>query len=310
MNRPKVSVSLITYNHEKYIAECLDSLLDQQVSFDFEIVVADDCSVDRTPEIIKTYALKHPGIVKPILRENNLGMVKNALATIQACTGEYIAIMEGDDFWTNEHKLQTQADYLDNNPDCVLCFTNGYSFYEDVPGKKQFFFTEKNEPPEKLDLDFFIKNNVTIPNNTKMFRSVAQPGFFPEWIYRSINWDWVLHILQSPMGKFGYIDLVTLAYRRHAAAAFISQSEKSILQNGITTMTELNKYLDYSYDSIFRNMWWEYRELSFIYLRERDLISFFTFYTKYLIAVGTSGELKIRDDLWKIRKAIFGKKDK
>ena len=304
MSRPKVSVSLITYNHEKYIAACLDSIVVQVTDFDFEIVVADDSSSDKTPEIIADYALKYPTLVKPVLRKTNLGMVQNALATINACNGEYIAMMEGDDFWTHDHKLQIQADYLDKNQDCVLCFTNGYLFYEDTPGKRQFFYSDKGKPPGKFDLNFFVHNHPLLSNNTKMFRKEAQPESFPDWIYGAINWDWVLHILQSKKGDFGYIDIATLAYRRHAAAAFMSKSDIEILQNGITTLSAINKYMDYSYNLVFKNLWWEHRELSIAYLKERSLFRFIFYYIKYLLAVGNSGELKIKDDLWRIKTAL------
>ena len=79
MSRPKVSVSLITFNHEKYLVACLDSIVKQLVNFDLEIVVSDDCSTDKTPEIVAFYASKYPELIKPIYRKQNLGMVKNAL---------------------------------------------------------------------------------------------------------------------------------------------------------------------------------------------------------------------------------------
>src|SRR5580704_17696442 len=106
MSIPKVSVSLITYNHEKYIAECLHSLLKQKTDFDFEIVVSHDCSTDNTDSIIENYVRNYPDKIRHIRRKNNLGMVRNAIATIAECRGEYIALMEGDDFWLDENKLQ------------------------------------------------------------------------------------------------------------------------------------------------------------------------------------------------------------
>jgi len=307
MNRPKVSVSLITYNHEKYIAACLDSVVKQLVDFDWEIIVSDDCSKDRTPEIVSAYALKYPNLVKPILRKSNLGLVKNAISTIEACTGQYIALMEGDDYWIDDSKLQMQADYLDKNPDCAFCFTNQFTFFEEEPGKQNIFFTHENKPPEKFDLDFFINNNTTIPNNTKMFRREVQPVNFPDWYFNSFSWDWALHILHALHGKMGYIDRVTLAYRRHAAAVFMSRDRIKVLLNGIATSRGINKELNYKYDYRFKSLWWEYHELSFAYLANKEFANFITYYAKYL-ASPHKPSLKLRDDLWLFRSALRGRK--
>lgn len=308
MNRPKVSVSLITYNHEKYIAACLDSIIKQVTGFEFEIVVSDDCSTDKTPEIIADYALQYPNLIKPILRKTNVGMVKNGIETMKACTGQYIAVMEGDDFWCDEHKLQTQSDYLDKNTDCVICFTNGYIFFEDDPGKTQFFFTNENKPLQKFNQQYFLYNNILIPNNTKMFRSDAQPEVFPDWIYSTINWDWVLHVLQSLKGNIGYIDLVTLGYRRHSEAAFALKSETNILLDGIATATQLNKYLGYKYDSILKNQWWEYHELAHIYLRQGNWGKFLNYYLKYFANLRHGGRFNLRDEVWMMKQSLKGKK--
>ena len=142
MKRPKVSISIITYNQEEYISACLDSAVNQVVNFDYEIVVADDCSTDNTPKIISEYALKYPGLIKPILRSVNLGVARNAIATINECNGQYVALLEGDDFWVNENKLQKQVDFLDKNEDCVFCFTNQCTFYDEEPTKRYVFFND------------------------------------------------------------------------------------------------------------------------------------------------------------------------
>jgi glycosyltransferase involved in cell wall biosynthesis len=306
MKSVKVSVSLITYNHEKYIAECLDSIVNQVVDFDFEIIVADDCSKDRTPEIVADYASRYPDLIKPILRKTNLGLVGNAISTIEACSAPYIALMEGDDFWVDEHKLQIQSDYLDKNLDCALCFTNNYTFYEDKPGYKRTFFSDKNRPPEKFDLDFFVNNNVTIPNNTKMFRREVQPKNFPDWYYHAVSWDWMLHIMQASHGNIGYIDRITLAYRRHNEAAMFENSI-NILLNSITITPFINKYLGYKYNQRFKNLWWEYHEVAFEYFKSGSFLKSFIYYTKYVFSIRKLQHITLRDDLWRIRTTLFQK---
>src|SRR5256885_224442 len=100
MYKYKLSVLVTVYNHEKYIAEALDSILNQKVNFEFEIVIADDVSTDSTKSIIEKYAKEHPHRNIRILKsEKNLGITKNLQRGLQSCQGEYIAILEGDDYW-------------------------------------------------------------------------------------------------------------------------------------------------------------------------------------------------------------------
>lgn len=116
--RPKLSIVLITYNHGKYIREALDGILMQKVNFAYEIVVGDDCSTDDTCDILKEYASKNPGLFRLILREKNLGRpTLNVYLTSMECQGDYLAYLEGDDFWTDENKLQKQVDFLDAHPE-------------------------------------------------------------------------------------------------------------------------------------------------------------------------------------------------
>lgn len=120
--KPLVSVWMVTYNHEKYIAEALESVLMQQTNFDFEIVIGEDCSTDQTRSIIKNYENKYPNIIFPIYHDKNVGANRNAYEfTFPLCKGKYIACLEGDDYWTDPFKLQKQVDFLEQNKDYVIC---------------------------------------------------------------------------------------------------------------------------------------------------------------------------------------------
>jgi glycosyltransferase involved in cell wall biosynthesis len=114
--KPKVSVCVVTYNQELYVTKCLQSLIDQQTSFPIEIIVADDCSTDQTPQIILDYANQHPQIA-PIIRRHNVGALRNYLDVHARARGEYVAHIDGDDY-ALPGKLQAQADALDRDPDC------------------------------------------------------------------------------------------------------------------------------------------------------------------------------------------------
>lgn len=128
----KVSVLVITYNQERFIKEALDSILNQKVDFSYEVIVAEDCSPDGTRRILQEYEKNYSNIIKPIYREKNLGMIENLLDALTYCKGKYVAFLEGDDYWTNQKKLQKQVDFLDNNPEylmvaheCSMVGTNG-----------------------------------------------------------------------------------------------------------------------------------------------------------------------------------------
>ncbi len=118
MNKPLLSVALITYNHGPYLRQCLESILSQKTDFEFEVVVGEDCSTDNTREILNGFKARFPDKLRLLYREKNLGRpTLNVYQTSMACKGDYIAYIEGDDYWTDEHKLQVQADFLKNNPE-------------------------------------------------------------------------------------------------------------------------------------------------------------------------------------------------
>ncbi len=120
---PVVSVWLITYNHSPFIAQAIESVLMQNTTFPFELVIGDDGSTDGTWDIVKQYAQKFPSIIKARSNKPNIGMIPNMVKTLEECQGQYIAMLEGDDYWSHSGKLQLQVDYLDTHPECSLCAT-------------------------------------------------------------------------------------------------------------------------------------------------------------------------------------------
>lgn len=166
----KVSVCVVTYNQERYIAECLQSLVDQETNFNFEVIVSDDCSTDRTPEIIKDFQRRYPDIIKPILHEKNIGALKNFIFVHEQAKGKYIAHVDGDDY-ALPGKLQIQADYLDHNAECNIVWT--HILVEEPNGEKY----EQNKKFKKFVANrrFYrsdlIKFGTLGCNSTKMYRN-------------------------------------------------------------------------------------------------------------------------------------------
>ena len=131
MKDPKLSVILITYNHEKYIRKALDSVLSQVTDFPFEIVIGDDCSPDDTKNIIREYRDKYPDIIRIVHREKNTGRpTLNVYETTMKCRGDYLAYLEGDDYWTDSDKLQKQMDFLNEHPEYIAC-THSHKMIDD-----------------------------------------------------------------------------------------------------------------------------------------------------------------------------------
>ncbi len=122
MGEKKVSVVVATYNQEKYIRHTLESIFSQKINFEMEVIVGDDCSTDGNANIIREFAEKYPDIMVPVIREKNLGMYGNEADLLTRVHGEYVAFVEGDDYWIDDNKLQKQVEFMDSHPDCVACF--------------------------------------------------------------------------------------------------------------------------------------------------------------------------------------------
>lgn len=121
---PLLTVLLATYNHEKYISRAIDSILMQETDFFFDVLIGEECSTDSTRDIINSYASKYPNKISIIERKQNVGMHENLNSLVQNCKDKYVARLEGDDYWTDNKKLQKQVDFLELNPDFVCCAHN------------------------------------------------------------------------------------------------------------------------------------------------------------------------------------------
>ena len=117
-----VSACIITYNHEKYIGDCIEGALKQDINYKYEIVIGDDNSTDATATICQEYANQYPDIIRFIKRGKNLGMNGNWSDTMMSCGGKYIALCEGDDLWSDKSKLQQQVDFLEKNQSYSSCY--------------------------------------------------------------------------------------------------------------------------------------------------------------------------------------------
>lgn len=214
---PVVSVCMITYNHERFIAQAIDSVLMQETDFPLELVIGEDCSTDATRAIVVEYAERYPQIIRPLLPEHNLGMMPNFVATLSACKGKYIALLEGDDYWTDPHKLQKQVESLEAHPECVLCHHNAMII--DESGRP----ISDSNLPVGLQRDFLAEELVKcahVLTLTACFRNVLRD--YPPEFFKVLNGDSFLFSLLGNHGKSKYLggSVEPDVYRVHAGGVW------------------------------------------------------------------------------------------
>jgi glycosyltransferase involved in cell wall biosynthesis len=209
--KPKVSVLITTYNHAPHIGQAIQSAVEQKTDFPYEILVGEDCSTDNTREIAVSWQTEYPEKVRCVLHERNLGGHGNFSTLLKQAKGQYVAWVEGDDYWTSPGKLQKQADFLDNHPEIALCFHPVTIVYEDEPGRKPDI-SNANQPPI-VTVDNLCMGNY-IHTASCMFRSGLVPEL-PGWIYGLPLGDWPLFLMIGKYGNIGFIDEVMAVYRIH-----------------------------------------------------------------------------------------------
>ncbi len=143
IDQPLVSVLILTYNQERYISQAISCALAQETNFPFEIVIGEDCSADRTRDIVQEFQQKYPEIVRVVTSDTNVGMMKNFVRTILACHGKYIAFCDGDDYWHNLEKLQIQVDFLENHPDYGMVHGAFFAFFEETQAFRRWIPSKK-----------------------------------------------------------------------------------------------------------------------------------------------------------------------
>jgi glycosyltransferase involved in cell wall biosynthesis len=246
----KVSVIVHTYNHEKFIRQTLDSILNQQVNFEYEVIVGDDASPDSTPKIIQEYQQKFPNIIKPMLHPKNLGGFgkNNTLATLSVCQGQYIAAMDGDDYWTNPTKLQKQVDFLDNNPDFVACFHNALIHFEDGSHPDSYVNDATQRVVTTIE-DLVGEDEVWyMATSAVMFRNGIMTHY-PKWFHESKSGDIPRYILLGKHGKFYYINEVMSVYRKNGGGMSFTDGKQDadFLFNRIGMYKGIDSELNYKF---------------------------------------------------------------
>lgn len=233
MDHPKVSIIAISYNHEKYIRQAFDSFLAQKTDFDFEVVIGDDNSTDGTQQIIDEYLIAHPSLFRQVQRKKNVGLQRNFADTMERASGDYLALCECDDYWTDPLKLQKQVDFLDSNPDYSLCFHPVKVVFENTDKKYEIF--PSPQKVQEFTLEKLLRQNF-IQTNSVMYRRQSYDTL-PTNI---LPVDWYLHLYHAQFGKIGFINRTMAVYRRHEGGVWWAKNRDEFWKkNGIM---HLNMY--------------------------------------------------------------------
>jgi glycosyltransferase involved in cell wall biosynthesis len=263
-----VSVFMITYNHEDFIRQAIESILIQECNFALEIVIGEDFSTDNTRKILLDYQLKYPNKIRLVLHTKNIGAMQNQIETLKACKGKYIAICEGDDYWTDPYKLQKQIDYLEANENCNYIFSN-YSKLTPEGSLIQSNF----KLPEQFDLHFLLKENIMPPTQTVVFRNNLKTDLkiWDSVLSSGFNGDWILLFMTSENSQIGFLKDNTAVYREGVGVVSKTNNAYKFL-NGLETNKKINKLTNFKYDYHIGIYDFHYQNITYSFLEYKQKI--------------------------------------
>jgi glycosyltransferase involved in cell wall biosynthesis len=251
----KVSVCVPTFNHKHYISQMLEGALNQKTTFPFEIVIGDDGSTDGSQDIIKAIADQNPDKIRAFLHSKNLGPFEprefagrnNVLHLLKSCRGEFVAMCEGDDYWTDPYKLQKQVDFMEKNPEFAISHHNVLVTYEDGSPSHHF---NKTTQPAVSTIDDILQDQWFMATGSWLYRNYFLTENFADWHANAAAGDWALSIQLAAKGKIGYLPEVMGVYRKHSAGLSHVHSNNNtwFLRNRKEMFENVNLWLNKKYD--------------------------------------------------------------
>lgn len=234
--RKLVSVCMITYNHEQFIGQAIDAVVNQKANFEFELIIGEDCSTDNTRKVCEQYAAQYPDIIKLLPSDKNLGVSANFYRTLYACCGDYIAICEGDDYWVNELKLQKQVMIFETNPHVALVSAKADYVTEGKPVSGSKDDNESSYQEGFFGIEGLI-NEWKCQTLTVMFRK-KMADFNKLRSYR-VLYDTMLFYELLKKGTGYYLNEVVGVYRQHSTGAWNGKTEQQKLKFIISQFYEI-----------------------------------------------------------------------
>lgn len=260
----KVSICCVTFNQEDYIKDALDSFLMQKTNFKYEIIIHDDASTDNTVRILKSYKQKYPDMIKLILQKNNQYSLGKEVYpnTFNIAKGKYIAICDGDDYWTDENKLQIQVDYMESNENCTLC-AHSFNYVDKnrsiIESVNRYKHNTRCSERDIIigDGGFFATSSLMIP--AKILKDL------PEYYYNCTVGDYPMQLYAMSKGEAHYISKNMSDYRINSNGSWTSniysgtEDEVKVRlikhsKSMIKMLESFNKSTDYKYRDIVNEM--------------------------------------------------------
>lgn len=232
---PLVSVYMLAYQHEKFVDEAINGVLEQRCEFPFELIIGEDKSPDRTSEIVLDYQRRYPGLIRILTSDKNVGAYANARRCLLAARGKYIALCEGDDFWHHPRKLQMQVDLMEANPSMTVCHTD----YDRLTKFRHRRSVHKHNPSPWLakgNAYVALLHEWSVMTATSMYRRDVLMSFVGS-IYDNPSWpfgDRNKLLFASLMGPFGYLDVSTATFRKRYGSATNSGANSRLRMTACT----------------------------------------------------------------------------
>lgn len=224
---PDISIAMITYNHEKFIAQSIESVLMQKTSYKYKMIIAEDKSTDGTRELLLDYQKRYPDRIKLILQNKNVGARENNVVLLSNLEGKYIAALECDDYWTDPLKLQKQIDFLENNNDFVLCghLVDKLNFNKEIEASEKL-----SEPYSFTQAQLY---NTHIPTLSAVFRNKFDK--IPNELKISPSGDFIIWSYLGQFGKFYMMNESMAVYRQHSGGTWSGVSLLKQIKNSVIT---------------------------------------------------------------------------
>jgi glycosyltransferase involved in cell wall biosynthesis len=304
MKIPLVSVLMITFNHEKFIKEALESIICQKTNFEFQIVLCDDCSSDNTPTICNEYKDKYPDLITLVLNPQNMG--GNGMPNLmngysKYCTkSKYLAICEGDDYWTSPDKLQKQVNFMETNPEFALTFHNAEVI--SFEGVHSSYLLNSGIEKDVFSLNDLIgEDEIWFMATASILYRRQALGDLPAWLHDSLSGDIPMHILAARNGKIKYLDEPMSVYRKNLGGTSFTDNKKDekFLRNRIFMYSKLNDETNRVFNKRFR------KNISRYYLMMLDCEQFKG--KKISLALFALKYLNMARPSWSERKEIIKK---
>ncbi|MGD9900529.1 MAG: glycosyltransferase [Calditrichaceae bacterium] len=251
---PLVTVIILTYNHERYIAECLNSVFIQRGDFQMRVIIIDDASSDQTAHVIRKFIEGRESDNLKIefhINSSNCGVVKNLATAIRMAVGcDYLTFCEGDDFWSSTTRIQEHLDFLAANADCVMSF-NTIELCSSEGNSRRIYVDQTNQPHDIIDGNYLASSNI-IGNFSACFYNGALTKIIPEELFKIYTVDWLFNLYCSQFGGIGHLRKPLSVYRQHEGGEWSNRKEWEKAVTLIRLNDEYNRFLDYQYNDGFQ----------------------------------------------------------